>query len=73
MFYTEKEKDLANVDDFLLCGKNISGTHIAYSNYRAMPICVGIGEDCGIVVAIAYKKDLRVRDVSVAEIQIKLL
>ena len=32
------------VDGLLLSGRNISGTHMAHSNYRVMPICVGIGE-----------------------------
>ena len=37
----------------MLCGLNISGTHIAHSNFRVMPICVGMGEGAGAVAAMA--------------------
>ena len=40
-------------ENLLLCGRNISGTHIAHSNFRVMPICVGIGEAAGTAAAIA--------------------
>ena len=29
-------------ENLLLCGRNISGTHMAHSNFRDMPICVGM-------------------------------
>ncbi len=41
------------VEGLLLSGRNISGTHIAHSNFRAMPICVGIGAASGAAAAIA--------------------
>lgn len=44
-----------NIKGLLLCGRNISGTHIAHSNFRVMPICVGMGEGCGAVAAYAKK------------------
>ena len=44
-----------NVKGLLLCGRNISGTHIAHSNFRVMPICAGMGEGCGAVAAYAKK------------------
>ncbi len=40
-------------ENLLLCGRNISGTHIAHSNFRVMPICVGIGEAAGAAAAAA--------------------
>lgn len=40
-------------ENLLLCGRNISGTHMAHSNFRAMPICVGTGEAAGAAAAIA--------------------
>ena len=40
-------------ENLLLCGRNISGTHMANSNFRAMPICVGIGEAAGAAAAIS--------------------
>ena len=39
-------------ENLLLCGRNISGTHMAHSNFRVMPICVGIGEAAGTAAAI---------------------
>ena len=57
------------IDGLLLSGRNISGTHMAHSNYRAMPICVGIGEACGAAAAIAAKSGKRLRDIDAREIR----
>ena len=57
------------VDGLLLSGRNISGTHMAHSNYRVMPICVGIGEGAGAAAAIAVREGIAVRDVDVKKIQ----
>lgn len=57
------------VDGLLLAGRNISGTHMAHSNYRAMPICLAMGEAAGIAAAIAVKKGVKLRDVVVKCIQ----
>lgn len=57
------------IDGLLLSGRNISGTHIAHSNYRVMPICCGTGEAAGIAAALSVKSDIPVRDVTAAEIQ----
>lgn len=56
-------------DGLILSGRNISGTHIAHSNFRAMPICVGIGEAGGVAAALAVKNNCRVREVEAREIQ----
>ncbi len=57
------------VEGLLLAGRNISGTHMAHSNYRVMPICVGIGEAAGIAAAVAVKEGISLRDVPVSKIQ----
>jgi len=57
------------IDGLLLSGRNISGTHMAHSSYRAMPICVGIGEACGAAAALAVKQGKIVRDVTAEEIR----
>lgn len=57
------------VNGLLLSGRNISGTHMAHSNFRAMPICVGIGEACGAAAALAAKRGIPLRDVKAAEIR----
>lgn len=56
-------------ENLLLCGRNISGTHMAHSNFRAMPICVGIGEAAGVAAAIAANGNLALGDVAPAEIR----
>lgn len=57
------------VDNLLLSGRNISGTHMAHSNFRVMPICAGIGEAGGIAAALAVKKGITPRQVEAGEIQ----
>jgi len=57
------------VNGLLLCGRNISGTHIAHSNFRVMPICVGIGEAAGIAAALGCRNDIEIRSVLAADIQ----
>lgn len=52
------------IDGLLLSGRNISGTHIAHSNFRAMPICMGIGEAAGAAAALACKKDCKPREIT---------
>ena len=56
-------------EDLLLCGRNISGTHIAHSNFRAMPICAGIGEAAGTAAAIAVKNNCALTDIDAKEIR----
>ena len=60
------------IDGLLLSGRNISGTHMAHSNFRAMPICVGIGEACGIAAAISAKSGRAPRDIDASEIRDKM-
>lgn len=60
------------IDGLILAGRNISGTHMAHSSYRAMPICVGTGEAAGIAAAVAVEKGVDIRDIDVREIQNRL-
>lgn len=57
------------IENLLLSGRNISGTHMAHSNFRAMPICAGIGEAAGAAAAVAVKKNISVRKVMAEEIR----
>ena len=57
------------IDGLLLSGRNISGTHMAHSSFRAMPICAGIGEACGVAAALAVKNNKEVREITAKEIQ----
>ncbi len=62
----------AEKEGLLLCGRNISGTHMAHSNYRAMPICLGTGEAAGAAAAIASRHGCGLCDVTAAEIREKV-
>jgi len=57
------------IDGLLLSGRNISGTHMAHSNFRAMPICLAIGCGAGAAASVAVKDNVEVRDVDVKKIQ----
>ncbi len=59
-------------ENLLLCGRNISGTHMAHSNFRVMPICVGIGEAAGTAAYIAASKRCGLTDVDPVEIREKI-
>ena len=37
-----------NVEGLLLSGRNISGSHMAHSNFRIMSVCIAIGEAAGV-------------------------
>ncbi len=56
-------------ENLLLCGRNISGTHMAHSNFRAMPICVGIGEAAGTAAAISALQNRRLGDIHASEMR----
>lgn len=55
-------------ENLLLCGRNISGTHMAHSNIRVMPICVGIGEAAGVAAYISISNNCSLNDVKAKEI-----
>ena len=55
-----------------LCGRNISGTHMAHPNFRAMPICVGIGEAAGIAASISESEDCNLNDIPARKIREKV-
>lgn len=56
-------------ENLLLCGRNISGTHMAHSNFRVMPICVGIGEAAGTAAALSIKNNCSLLEISAKEIR----
>lgn len=56
----------ANVNNLMLAGRDIAGTHKAHSNYRVMPICANIGQGVGVVAALAAKLNVAPRDLDMA-------
>ena len=61
-----------NVEGLLLSGRNISGSHMAHSNYRIMSVCIALGEAAGVAAAISALRDIPLRDVDVREIQARV-
>lgn len=61
------------LDGLLLAGRCIGGTHKAHSNFRAMPICLNVGQGAGVAAAIAAARGILPRDVPVADIQESLM
>ena len=56
-------------ENLLLCGRNISGTHMAHSNFRVMPICIGIGEAAGVAAYISVSQNCTLNDIDAKEIR----
>ena len=55
-----------------LAGRNISGTHLAHSNYRVMTICLNMGYGVGTAAAIALRDGVQIRDVDIVKVQKRL-
>jgi len=61
------------VDNLLVAGRCISGTHEAHSSYRVMPIVMATGQAAGICAALAARKGRAPRDLDVREVQRELV
>ncbi len=61
-----------NVERLLLAGRNISGTHLAHSNFRVMPICVNMGQAVGIAAALCVSSQITPRELDVTSLQTEL-
>lgn len=61
------------VDNLFLAGRNISGTHMAHSNYRVMPICANMGQSVAIAASLCIKKGVRPRNLDVKLLQSRLM
>lgn len=60
------------VENLLLAGRNICGTHIAHSSFRVMPICLGTGEAAGTAAALSLQTGVPVKELDVSSIQQKI-
>jgi hypothetical protein len=60
------------IEGLLIVGRCISGTHMAHSNYRVMPICANMGQAAGIAAALCVEKDCLPRHLPVGLLQERL-
>ena len=58
-----------NIEGLLLSGRNISGSHLAHSNFRIMSVCIALGEAAGVAAALSVKQNVKLSLVDVKEIQ----
>ncbi len=61
------------VDNVLVAGRCISGTHQAHSAYRVMPISMATGHAAGICAALASRAGQNPRQVPVEQVQEELV
>lgn len=61
------------IDNLYLAGRNISGTHMAHSNYRVMPICANMGQAAGIAAAMCAAQGAVPRRLEVKKVQNRLI
>ncbi|MET8247633.1 FAD-dependent oxidoreductase [Streptomyces sp. NPDC005202] len=58
-----------DTDRLLVAGRCISGTHVAHSSYRVMPIAMATGQAAGVCAALATRSGRSPRDVPYALVQ----
>lgn len=61
------------VENLLVGGRCISGTHVANASYRTMPICMATGQAAGVCAAIATKSNIIPRMVNAKDVQQELI
>jgi hypothetical protein len=61
------------VDNLILSGRSISGTHRAHASYRIMSICMAVGQASGTAAAVCCREKQRPREVPVEKIQKALI
>lgn len=57
------------IDNLLLAGRNISGTHLAHASYRVMSTCANMGQAVGIAAALCKKHHVTPRKLDAKLVQ----
>ena len=63
----------AGLDNLLLAGRCIGGTHMAHSSYRVIPICMAMGQAAGTAAAMAAAAGCAAAKIDVRALQRTLL
>jgi hypothetical protein len=61
------------VANLLVAGRCISGTHVAHSSYRVMPISMATGHAAGVAAALSVRGGVAARDLPAVDVQHELL
>lgn len=61
------------LDNLILAGRCISGTHQAHASYRIMTVCMAVGEAAGIAAALCAREGVSPRKLDYKKVQEKLL
>lgn len=61
------------IDNLLVAGRCISGTHEAHSSYRVMPVSMATGQAAGVCGGIAAKTTKITRSIPVQDVQAELI
>lgn len=61
------------LENVIVAGRCLSGTHEAHSSYRVMPIVMATGQAAGVCAALAAQRGCAPRAVSASEVQRELL
>ena len=57
------------LENLLVAGRCISGTHRAHASYRVMAICMAIGEAAGVMAALCADREISPRRLNPKEVQ----
>lgn len=60
------------IEDLLVTGKAISGTHLALKSYRFQPVVACIGQAAGVAVGLAVQNSTTLRSLDMSLLQAKL-
>lgn len=61
------------IDNFLVCEKNISVTHMANGATRLQPVVLGIGQATGMAAALCIEQNCQPRELSIRSLQLALV